>query len=397
MYFLVLTVTDVTHAAINPDGSVTFEASGPFQFESSFLWGQPLPNMSSSTFALLDEPGYYSSGTVATTHTMTYRGANIATHLANYVNTTMSPICGGEAVSNGNNVTMTTDGTRCVLSINPNYPIYYEVTTNGGWANCKSTILSPRIKRSLTSPTRGVISSVWGSVSQSRNFDSDGVLLSGYAPSQTIPRGGSGFKVSTYDTTVELTESLDPNASSNTNMMTCKGTRYLLVAGVTSTGNASVFSQIMNGYIVFSSGINAPHLRLVSGSLPSYGAQQVNNRQLAPELNIHPSANIDVGGISGLTYPDWHEYPIQITATSDVTYNMVINPNYPVLVSWTCLPPTGNVEFEIRNTSGISLCGAAATTHRVTSPLDVRAAWRPSFSGATGVWSATATVTYTLP
>ncbi|MGL5457633.1 MAG: hypothetical protein ACRDB3_22460 [Citrobacter telavivensis] len=270
------------------------------------------------------------------------------------------------------------------------------VTTPGGWANCRSTAISPPIERKVTSSADGIIYRHIDKIDTLKTYDVNGVVTSATSNEVTISSGSSSTpttyqRVSSYESIIDITQMIQGVYHNNADalMISCAGTRY-------SITRTQVTSE--NGYIRFMSGLSTDHLNVISSTLPNYTPQQVNNRVISPALDVIPSSTINVGSIAGFTYPEWHEYPFQITAVSNVENNVGASIDFPVLVRWTCTPPTGNANFEIRSPSGTNLCNGQETSHpAVTTPLDVRAAWRPSSASATGTWSATATVEYTLP
>ncbi|MGL5457634.1 MAG: hypothetical protein ACRDB3_22465 [Citrobacter telavivensis] len=380
-------------AGMNPDGTITFQ-SGQIQYSSNFSWGQSLPNFSG--FGFTESPSSYTSLNPVTTLTNTYNNTTIA---SNYVNTFMQhiqPLCGGSAVISGTSVTFTVDPASCYIWNSQGYVRIFRVTTPGGWANCKSTAVAPWIRRQVISSINGIIYRAEVEVNASRTYDTDGALTSAITNEVTIA-GGSSMTATTYrrvldyESTIDITETPMGYRSGTASamMMSCAAQEYFILGG-------NLIST--NGYIRFSSGLSTDHLNVISSTLPNYTPQQVNNRVISPALDVIPSATINVGSIAGFTYPEWHEYPFQITAVSNVEYNVGASIDFPVLVRWTCTPPTGNVNFEIRSPSGTNLCNGQETSHpAVTTPLDVRAAWRPSSASATGTWSAAATVEYILP
>lgn len=391
-----LLVSSKLYAGVNPDGSITF-TGGQVQFASVFNWGQTTPDIT-QVIGFTTTPNIYTSTTVSTIRTILYGNTTQATAAANYFSAQIVPVCGGSATISGNQVTYTVDLTQCYIqSRSDNYLYVFRVTTPGGWGNCKSTSIAGSIRRTVTLSSGSEVYNYSANASDNRTYDSDGVLISATLASATITRGTSATattyrSVSAYESIINITETPETQyrpGFMSSYLITCAGTQYYInYTGVSTT----------NGYIRFFPGLQTEHMRVISSTLAGYTPQQVNNRYIAPALDVFPSVNITVGNIAGYTYPSWHEYPFQIRAIADVTYNMGASTSFPALVAWNCPTPTGSVSFEIRNVSGVNLCGAPAATHAaVTTPFDARFAWRPSSPAATGAWTARATVTYTLP
>ena len=380
-------------AGMNPDGTITFEP-GQIQFASSFAWGQSLPNTARMSFITVptSSPGIEN---VVTTSTMTYTSPAAAAEHANNFLQHVQPVCGGGAVINGSSVTYTVNLSFCYIQ--PGYYlIVVQVTTPGGWPNCRSTTLLPVINRKVTSSADGIIynQDIRFQTAQ-RTYDADGVMTSAVIDGTTISGGNSATattyrRVSSYESTISITETpiFFTSNPHQERLISCAGKQHQVMRTNVST---------TNGYIRFVSDLSTDHLNVISSTLQG-SVSQVNNRVISPALDVIPSSTINVGSIAGFTYPEWHEYPFQITAVSNVENNVGASIDFPVLVRWTCTPPTGNVNFEIRSPSGTNLCNGQETSHpAVTTPLDVRAAWRPSSASATGTWSAAATVEYILP
>ncbi|EPM0024556.1 hypothetical protein PU088_002923 [Citrobacter farmeri] len=391
-----LLVSSKLYAGVNPDGSITF-TGGQIQFASAFNWGQSVPDPTAS-IGFTTTPNVFAIGNSAATTTIAYINNAQATNVANHFLTQITPLCGGGATASGSQTTVTVDLTRCYVQPTSNILYVYRVTTPGGWANCKSTAIAGSVIRMVT-PSSGnsVYTYIISATGNDRTYDSDGALTSSTIASATITRGTSSTlttyrSFSAYETIINVTETpLVEFMSSrgSDHMFSCAGERYYVLP---------VSVSVTSGYIRFASGLQTEHMRVISSTLAGYTPQQVNNPYIAPALDVFPSVNITVGNIAGYTYPSWHEYPFQIRAIADVTYNMGASTSFPALVAWNCPTPTGSVSFEIRNVSGVNLCGAPATTHAaVTTPFDARFAWRPSSPAATGAWTARATVTYTLP